>query len=77
MSKREFYEWAKEYFSSENYPSYLSNREDYARGYRDGVFRVWDIVMEKLKEVNEHTPKGEVGSIPYPDMNTPVVPSNY
>lgn len=52
MEIQNFYNWAKEYFSPENYPSYLSNRDGYSRGYREGVLCVWNTVMKKLEEVN-------------------------
>ena len=34
-------------------PSYLSTRTDYARGYRDGIQRAKDAVLEIMKEVEE------------------------
>ena len=33
--------------------SYLSTRTDYARGFRDGIGRAKDIVLEILEEVEE------------------------
>lgn len=35
------------------YPSYLPTRTDYTRGYRDGIQRAKDAVLDIMKEVEE------------------------
>ena len=40
-------EWAT------HYSSYLSTSTEYARGYRDGIERAKEIVLEIMREVDE------------------------
>ena len=42
--KEQLREWA------EDYPAYLSSRTDYAKGYKDGIVRAKQMVLEMLNE---------------------------